>query len=211
MWHTCDRVLSPGPRPHHYQVRCAIADDPKSDPHINAFMKKLRMVHLFVRSRRCVPNSPNVSSLLILSGKLVGYTITDNVTSEQVSSAATPITGLGLIPLYIDPVVYMTTVGILFPCLTVIYLYTCSGRATHSVPDFLAPDPRSLAEPYECCSDDGGFKFCVKDSCKMRWKPPGTHHCSTCGICRIGFDHHCPWVRVVQHFSTHPLIVDLVC
>jgi len=28
----------------------------------------------------------------------------------------------------------------------------------------------------------------------MRWKPPGTHHCSTCGVCRLGFDHHCPWL-----------------
>jgi|SRR6267142_960880 len=75
------------------------ADEPKSGTHINTFIKKLRMVHLFVRSWRCVPNSTNVSSHLILSGKLVGYTITDNVTLEQVSSAATPVTTLGLIPL----------------------------------------------------------------------------------------------------------------
>lgn len=102
----------------------------------------------------------------------------------------------------------MTTVGILFPTLAVVYLYTCSGRATHSVPDYVAPDPRSITEPYECCYD-GGLMFCVKDSCKMRWKPPGTHHCSTCGICRTGFDHHCPWVRVVQRFRL--LIVLVLC
>src|SRR5260221_3816481 len=88
----------------------------------------------------------------------------------------------------------MTTGGILFPSLAVLYLYTCSGRTTHSVPDYIVPEPHSITEPYECRSD-GSLHFCIKDNCKMRWKPPGTHHCSTCGVCRIGFDHHCPWVR----------------
>lgn len=36
----------------------------------------------------------------------------------------------------------------------------------------------------------------------MRWKPPGTHHCSTCGVCRIGFDHHCPWVGEFLRFES---------
>ncbi|KAH9967510.1 DHHC palmitoyltransferase-domain-containing protein [Russula dissimulans] len=87
----------------------------------------------------------------------------------------------------------MTIVGILFPCLAVVYLHNCSGRATHSVPDYIAPEPQSITEPYECCSD-GSLDYCVKDACSMRWKPPGTHHCSTCGVCRVGFDHHCPWL-----------------
>jgi len=97
---------------------------------------------------------------------------------------------------HIAAVVYMTTVGMLFPSIAVVYLYTCSNRATHSVPDYTPPESQSVNEPYECCSD-GSLRFCAKDSCKMRWKPPGTHHCSTCGVCRIGFDHHCPWVREV--------------
>ena len=93
--------------------------------------------------------------------------------------------------------VYMTTVGSLFPLLAAVYLHVCSGRATHSVPAYTAPEPQSVTEPFECRSD-GSFDFCVKDNCKMRWKPPGTHHCSVCGVCRLGFDHHCPWVSVVR-------------
>ncbi|KAI0287819.1 DHHC palmitoyltransferase-domain-containing protein, partial [Russula brevipes] len=73
------------------------------------------------------------------------------------------------------------------------YLYNCSSRATHSVPNYTAPEPQSITEPYECRSD-GTLNFCAKDNCKMRWKPPETHHCSTCGVCRLGFDHHCPWL-----------------
>ncbi|KAI0251775.1 hypothetical protein BJV78DRAFT_1282236 [Lactifluus subvellereus] len=49
--------------------------------------------------------------------------------------------------------------------------YIAAGRATHSVPIYAAPEPQSLTEPYECRSD-GSFNFCVKDNCKMRWKPP---------------------------------------
>lgn len=94
---------------------------------------------------------------------------------------------------HITAVVYMTTMGILFPCLIIVYLQTCSGRPTHSVPNYIAPETQLITEPYECPSD-ASLNFCVKDNCKMRWKPPGAHHCSTCGVCRIGFDHHCPWL-----------------
>lgn len=87
----------------------------------------------------------------------------------------------------------MMTVGMLFPSLAVVYLHTCSGRATHSVPAHTAPHPETITEPYECRSD-GSLDFCSREICQMRWKPPGTHHCSTCGVCRLGFDHHCPWV-----------------
>ena len=100
----------------------------------------------------------------------------------------------------LHPAIYMTIVGILFPCLAVVYLHNCSGRATHSIPEYIAPEPQSIAEPYECCSD-GSLDYCAKDDCNMRWKPPGTHHCSTCRVCRVGFDHHCPWVSEVPAAS----------
>ncbi|KAH9058921.1 DHHC palmitoyltransferase-domain-containing protein, partial [Lactarius deliciosus] len=89
--------------------------------------------------------------------------------------------------------VYMMTVGTLFPSLAVVYLHACSGRTTHSVPAYTAPHPETITEPFECRSD-GSLDFCSRENCQMRWKPPGTHHCSTCGVCRLGFDHHCPWL-----------------
>ncbi|KAI0291672.1 DHHC palmitoyltransferase-domain-containing protein [Multifurca ochricompacta] len=91
----------------------------------------------------------------------------------------------------ISAVVYMVTVGTLFPSLAVVYLQACSGRATHSVPVYTAPVPESITEPYEC-RFDGGLNFCSKDNRKMRWKLPGAHHCAVCGVCRLGFEHHCP-------------------
>ncbi|BEI80302.1 hypothetical protein CcaverHIS002_0108310 [Cutaneotrichosporon cavernicola] len=36
--------------------------------------------------------------------------------------------------------------------------------------------------------------FCNSDTCGGRWKPPRTRHCSECGRCRLGFDHHCLFV-----------------
>lgn len=26
------------------------------------------------------------------------------------------------------------------------------------------------------------------------FKPERCHHCSTCGSCMLGMDHHCPWL-----------------
>ena len=96
-------------------------------------------------------------------------------------------------------------VGMLFPSLGVVYLHTCSGRTTHGVPAYTAPPhPETITEPYECRSD-GSLDFCFRKTCHMRWKPPGTHHCSTCGICRLGFDHHCPWVSEASNSSGHLL------
>jgi len=35
---------------------------------------------------------------------------------------------------------------------------------------------------------------CWRGRCNGRWKPARARHCSECGICRAGFDHHCPLV-----------------
>ncbi|KAI0272301.1 DHHC palmitoyltransferase-domain-containing protein, partial [Gloeopeniophorella convolvens] len=89
--------------------------------------------------------------------------------------------------------IYILTLGTLFPLLATVHVYACLGRATHSVPSYTPPAPELLTEPYEC-RFDGSLDFCTRDNCKGRWKPPGTHHCATCGVCRLGFDHHCPWL-----------------
>nr|KIR88453.1 hypothetical protein I308_01520 [Cryptococcus tetragattii IND107] len=34
---------------------------------------------------------------------------------------------------------------------------------------------------------------CYKGRCGGRWKPARTRHCTQCGVCRAGFDHHCPF------------------
>ncbi|TFY64785.1 hypothetical protein EVG20_g5830 [Dentipellis fragilis] len=76
-----------------------------------------------------------------------------------------------------------------------VHAHLCLGRTIHStsVPDCESPALDTLTEPYECLSD-GTLDFCFKGPCNGRWKPPGTHHCSTCGVCRLEFDHHCPWL-----------------
>ncbi|KZV74577.1 hypothetical protein PENSPDRAFT_647988 [Peniophora sp. CONT] len=81
----------------------------------------------------------------------------------------------------------------LMPFISWTHLYLCTGRATHSVPHFSAPLPYSVDVPHES-GPEGQMEFCRKGKCNGRWKPPGTHHCSTCGTCRMGFDHHCPWL-----------------
>jgi hypothetical protein len=40
----------------------------------------------------------------------------------------------------------------------------------------------------------GMVNRCWKGKCRGRWKPARARHCSDCGVCRAGFDHHCPFV-----------------
>ncbi len=44
------------------------------------------------------------------------------------------------------------------------------------------------------CDENGELLRCHRDQCGGRWKPPRARHCGDCKTCRVGFDHHCPWV-----------------
>ena len=48
---------------------------------------------------------------------------------------------------------------------------------------------------------DQGFYMNETENRKKRYclichvyKPERCHHCSTCGACKLGMDHHCPWL-----------------
>jgi palmitoyltransferase len=49
-------------------------------------------------------------------------------------------------------------------------------------------------------NDAGGglIVHCHAGACGGRWKPPRARHCSECGRCRLGFDHHCLFVSEVR-------------
>ncbi|KAJ6496767.1 DHHC palmitoyltransferase-domain-containing protein [Mycena vulgaris] len=87
---------------------------------------------------------------------------------------------------------YLIAVVSLISLLGIAYTSLFFGRSTHNVPKYPLPDKDELTEPYECTSLDGDLATCSK--CSGAWKPPRSHHCSSCGVCRMDFDHHCPWV-----------------
>ncbi|GLB41748.1 putative DHHC palmitoyltransferase family protein [Lyophyllum shimeji] len=89
---------------------------------------------------------------------------------------------------------YLAIVNAMISTVAILYLSLCRGRTSHNVPNFPLPDTSTLSEPYQCINPNGDLAVCQRDECRGAWKPPRTHHCSTCGVCRVGFDHHCPWL-----------------
>jgi hypothetical protein len=68
---------------------------------------------------------------------------------------------------------------------------------TRSIPLACSPaQPLGPVSPEEPLDLDR----CHKILCKGVWKTGRTRHCSVCKRCRVGFDHHCPWVSLPSSF-----------
>lgn len=159
------------------------------------------MVRRCARNRRFVLAPQPESGSLVTRSLAVGWMLRKE--HRLVSAGTYERLSAGLIPrnLYVRRVaIQVAFFSAMMPFISWTHLYLCTGRDTHSVPHFSAPLPYSVDVPHES-GPEGQMEFCRKGRCNGRWKPPGTHHCSTCGICRMGFDHHCPWVTTCSSHS----------
>ncbi|CDU26130.1 uncharacterized protein SPSC_06297 [Sporisorium scitamineum] len=78
--------------------------------------------------------------------------------------------------------------------------FSDSDRAQHEDEQHIAQSVLTLLKASSCsdvrvklCQPDGQPLRCWRDSCNGNLKAFRTRHCGDCGVCRVGFDHHCAW------------------
>ncbi|ORX48789.1 zf-DHHC-domain-containing protein [Hesseltinella vesiculosa] len=76
------------------------------------------------------------------------------------------------------------------------YALTCLTDPGHVPPNWIPEDQRHL----EVKRSTHAPRFCKKCN---NFKPPRTHHCSSCGVCVLKMDHHCPWVNNCVGFANY--------
>ena len=90
---------------------------------------------------------------------------------------------------------YMAIVAVASLCLTSMTDPGYIPRQSQRAP---APDagPRGRTRIFHTAQGESEFTWCP--TCLL-WRPPLSHHCSSCGHCVLGYDHHCaPALRVAN-------------
>lgn len=86
---------------------------------------------------------------------------------------------------------YLGATQFLLSYVASLYIRLCTFPRLGDRPPRIPPSPfAEKSIPFESADDRGSLMFCNKGICSGNWKPPRSHHCSTCGVCKENWDHH---------------------